>query len=161
MSKPWSSLAVASEPQKMVILHPSTGVPIKDKNGTEAFLLLHSTDDPCADEVRREMFNKVRPQQQRKGFRAGVTPTMDLDDAIEAQSSLLAALVAGWYLVDLDGNPILEDGPKVEGEEAKPYKFTNQRAREIFSARSMSWLREQADEFTNERTNFFKASESS
>lgn len=161
MSKPWSSLAVSSQPQKMVILHPSTGVPLKDKEGIESFLMLHSVDDPVADDVRREMFNKVRPQQQqRKGFRAGVTPTMDLDDAIEAQASLLAALTAGWYLVDPSGNPINES-VKNENDAPTPYKFTQARAKEIYTAREMTWLREQADEFTSERTNFFKASENS
>ena len=57
----------------------------------------------------------------------------------------MAALTAGWYLVDLKGNKI--DLP-----------FSQEGARELYNNPAVGWLRDQLDESTADRANFSQGS---
>lgn len=137
----FSGLELAvDQPARMTIVHPHTRQPLRDAEGYEAYIELHSMDSGAARKHRRAV------TQRRLALRGGGTAT---PEEIEAEGDeLLAALTAGWKLVGLDGSPI--DVP-----------FSEQNARELYHEPSLAWLREQVDQFVVVRANFSKASSSS
>jgi hypothetical protein len=136
MSK-FSGLALAVEkPQRMTILHPVTKKPLKDAKGNEAYLDLFSSDSDLARKHDRTVVKNRLSGGGRK-----ITP-----EEIEAATpDRLAALTAGWRLVDLTGLPI-------------DVAFSHDNAKELFSDPAMTWLRESALIFTEDRGNFLPAS---
>lgn len=140
MSKGWKKLGAASTAQRMVIVDPTTGVALKDKDGQEAFIDLYSLESPAIDDVRREMFDRAVTRSQRNSKRI-----MTLDESREQSADLLAAATAGWYLVDFEGEPI--DEP-----------FSKESARELYLDPDMTWLKEQVDDFVADKRNFIKRS---
>lgn len=122
---------------RMVINHPSTGMPIKDAEGNEAYIELHSSDSEIARKSQRDITTGRLRMRNR--------------DAIDAArleregTELLADLTAGWNLLSPDGDKI--DVP-----------FSRANAIELYSDRHMAWIREQVDAFVANRANFSKAS---
>ncbi len=136
MSK-FAALALEVEkPARMTIVHPVTREPLKDGEGNEAYIDLHSGDSAVA---RRQQQSIQRRRLASRGRK--VTLEEIESDALD----FLAALAASWRLVGLDGSAI-----------DVPFSTTN--ARELFGESSMAWLREQVDEFSADRANFSKAS---
>ena len=140
MSK-FASLALAVEkPARMVIVHPLTREPMLLPDKSEAFIDLYSGDSLVAQKHNRAV------QQRRLDMRRSSKITAQ---EIETETiELLAALTAGWRLVDLGGNPL--DVP-----------FTEQDARDLYAEPGLAWLREQVNVFAADRANFSKASSTS
>jgi len=138
MSSKFAGLAVnVGAPSRMVIINPMTDKPLADKNGKEAYIDLLSADNPEASKIDRAQTLAFKQQMRSGRFRD--------DDPIEEQVAKLQALTAGWYLVDLDGNPI--DVP-----------FSADAAKELYAAHEMAWLRRQAWVYVNDVANFTKRS---
>lgn len=140
MSK-FAALALAvDKPQRMVIVHPFTGQPLRAPDGTEAYIDLYSGDSEIARRHSRTV------QQRRIDMRRGGKVTVE---EIEAETvELLAALTAGWMLVGLDGQPI-------------EIPYSEQNARDLYAEPGLAWLREQVNAFAGDRANFSRASSNS
>jgi hypothetical protein len=122
---------------RRILLHPVTQQPLRDGEGREAYIDHYSRDS----EITRKHERAINRRRLAMRGRLKITP-----EEIEAEATeLLAALTAGWYLVDLTGNPI--DLP-----------FTPENARELYASPAVSWLREQLEESTADRANFSKGS---
>ncbi|MEP9389660.1 hypothetical protein [Mesorhizobium sp. KR9-304] len=136
MSK-FSGLALAVEkPQRMVILHPVTKQPLRDAEGNEAYLDLFSGDSDVARKHDRTVVKSRLSGGGRK---------VTAEEVEAATPDRLAALTAGWRLIDLAGQPI-------------DVSFSRDNARELYADPAMTWLRESAIIFTEDRGNFLPAS---
>jgi hypothetical protein len=138
MSK-FSSLGLAVDtPARLILRHPSTRQPIRDKDGKEAYIELLSSDSVAARD------HELETQNQR--LKSGVPRTAE---QIEADTiELLVRLTKDWYLVHYDGTPV-------------DVKFTEADARELYSVRSTAWIARQVRDFLDNQGNFFKASSTS
>ncbi len=125
------------EPYRLVLVHPVTRQPMRDSEGNEAYIEHYSSDSEIAKKYQRS----VQRRRLAMRGRAKITP-----EELEAEGvELLAALTAGWYLVDLKGNKI--DLP-----------FSQEGARELYNNPAVGWLRDQLDESTADRANFSQGS---
>lgn len=123
--------------ERMFITHPITLEPLVDRDGKPAYVDVYSNDSE-----RARAYNRKSAQRRldMRG-RAVVTAVM-----IETeQFGLLAELTAGWYLVDLAGDPV-------------DLAFSTLAARELYSDPEMTWLKDQVDTFAGSRANFLKPS---
>jgi hypothetical protein len=133
------SMAVwVDEPEKMVIKHPVTELPLRDKEGKEAFLMLLGTDSKAAHKHRREATARFLAKRNRN------TGTPEEIDASAVEQ--LVALTKGWHLVNFEGEVI-------------DHAFNEANARALYTSKQFAWLREQADAFIGDRANFLKSSE--
>ena len=83
--------------ERMTITHPISTEPLVDKSGKAAYLDLFS-----GDSERARSYNR-RSTQKRLDMRGRAVVSAA---SIESDNyGLLAEITAGWYLVDLDGNP--------------------------------------------------------
>src|SRR4029077_16440713 len=120
-------------PFRLTLLHSVTRQPLRDGEGREAYIDHYSADS----EIARKHQRAVQRRRLAMRGRLKITP-----EELEAEATeVLAALTAGWYLVDLQGNPI--DLP-----------FTQENARELYGNSAVGWLREQIDESAADRANF-------
>lgn len=127
-------------PSKMTINHPTTGQPLVDEAGNEAYLELLSADSEAAGQHEHEVLDRrLKPGRKNQP----TARSLEADDV-----ELWVRLCKGWHLVALDGRAI--DLP-----------FTQVNVKAIFGSRRMLWLKEQARSFINERANFSKTSSSS
>lgn len=134
MSK-FAALAVqADAPARMTILHPVTGEPLVDADGSPAWIDVHSADSAAAQKHHRAVQNRRLQSRARK-----ITA-----EELEAEGiDLLAALTAGWRLLGLDGTPL--DIP-----------CNRQNAAELYAEPSAAWIREQVNAFAADRGNFLR-----
>lgn len=131
----FESLELATdEVHRMVLVHPTTRQPLRDKEGNEAYIEHYSSDSDVARKVNRQI-----SRRRLKAGRNRITPEEIEADGIE----LLAALTKSWYLVDFAGNVL--DVP-----------CTQDNARKLYENSKTFWLREQLDESTADRANFSK-----
>lgn len=124
-------------PAEMEITHPVTGLPMRSADGSvTATVKIYSVDSPAAKQHQRASIDR------RLGKKSGQVTA----EAIEAeQVDYLVSLVAGWTLVDFDGNTLDLD--------SKP-----ETVRAVLSEPGMAWLRSQIDSFAGERANFMPTS---
>lgn len=128
------------KPFRLVLTHPISRQPLRDAEGKEAYID-HYSDD-C--EIARKHQRAVTRRRLNQRGRVKLTP-----EEIEAEAvELLAALTAGWHLVDLKGNRI--DIP-----------FSQEKAKALYANPAVSWLREQLDESASDRANFSQGSSTS
>lgn len=127
-------------PARMPICHPHTLKPLVDKDGQPAYLDLLSTDSEACIAYDR----KVAEERASNPIRAKIGPA----DLSEAGCRRLAHLARGWYLVDFDGNPILDP------DTGKPILFSEKNAYDLLSNHRMKWLQDQALIFLGDRANF-------
>lgn len=134
MSSKFGAMALDTEkPVRMVIRHPKTNLPLRDNDGTEAFIDLMSSDSDAAVKAKRTVTNGRLAMRNRSKLTS---------ERLETEAAeLLAALTKAWYLVGLDGSVV--DTP-----------CNHQNAVDLYTAPEMAWLREQVDEFTSDRANF-------
>lgn len=140
MSK-FSALALeVDKPSRMIVVHPVSRQPLRDKDGNEAHIELFSGDSEHARKHQRTVTRRRLAMRGRGKLSA---------EELEAEAiELLAALTTGWVLLDFDGNAI-------------DVAYSQDNARELYGDPGMSWLREQVDEFVADRGNFSKASSKS
>lgn len=124
-------------PFRLVLVNPVTRQPMRDAEGNTAYIDHYSADS----EIARKHQRAVQRRRLAMRGRMKITP-----EELEAEATeILAALTAGWYLVDLKGNVI--DLP-----------FSQDNARELYGNPAVGWLREQIDESTADRANFSQGS---
>ncbi len=138
MSNEFAGLEIAVDALfKLVLVHPKTRQPLRDKDGKEAYIEHYSSDS----EIARKHQRAIQRRRLAMRGRAKITP-----EELEAESvDILAALTASWYLVDLKGDKL--DIP-----------FSQETARRLYSSPAIPWIREQVDESTADRANFSQGS---
>lgn len=121
----------AEETQDMQVVHPVTGVPQVDDDGQPVIIKLIGMDSKLAqDTVKRRAERYMSTKSQKN---------ITVEAATEMSADLLAKMTKGW-------SGLTEGGEAIVFSEAK--------AKEIYIANS--WLREQVNEFVDNRANFFK-----
>ena len=125
------------KPSRMVILNPRDNMPMKDKDGKEAYVDVYSSDSDIGRKFTREITTaRLRTRN----------PNALTGDKLEGEKvDLLAALTAGWHLVNFVGDPI-------------DMECTRENARKLYSNNKMQWLADQVDSFAGTRANFSRAS---
>ena len=133
MSK-FAGLALGtSQAARMIIMHPITGQPLRQREtGAEAYLEMLSRDSDVARRCDRAATDK---QLRSRGRR------LTAEEIEGNQLEKLAKLTRGWSLVDLDGNPM-------------EVPFSEATARELYAEPSLAWLRDQAQAFSDDLGNY-------
>lgn len=139
MSK-FSGLGLAVEvPSRMTILHPVTRQPLRNALGEETYIDLLSASSSVA-RAHDRVTTDARIKMGNRRISA---------EEIEASiNERLALLTRDWSLATLDGDPI-----------DVPYSAAN--ARELYALPELSWLRDQALEFSGDVGNFRKGASQS
>ncbi len=132
------TVAVAETGAKMVVLHPATGVPLETEDGKPVFLVLAGEDSEKCRSARRAVANK-RLRAQTAGLRAQITRDEIENDNLE----VLVACTLDWGGVAL-------------GSAGADMTFNHDNARTLY--KRLPWLREQAEAFVADRSNFLKPS---
>lgn len=135
----FAGLALATDvAQRMTIIHPVTRQPLRRKDGTEAWIDLFSMDsDAWRSGLRAQQDRRLRLRSRANA------------EELEADATEMYAVVTkNWSLCTLDGEPL--DVP------CNPVN-----ARELYSMRALSWLRDQVDAFVADRGNFQRATSTS
>lgn len=125
------------KPSRMVLLHSATNMPIKDKQGKEAYVDVYSADSDIARKIKRE----IKTSRLRSRNPNALTGAKLEDEDVQ----LLAALTAGWYLVSpVSGEPI-------------DLEFSRENAIKLYGNHKAQWITDQVDAHAAARGNFFKA----
>lgn len=124
-------------PSRMVILSPRDSLPMKDKEGKEAYVDVYSSDSEVARKFRTEIKTSRLRLRNPNALNGEKLESEDIE--------LLAALTSGWYLVNFEGEPIDLD-------------CTRDNARKVYAKGSMAWLKDQVDQHAGNRANFSRAS---
>jgi hypothetical protein len=127
-------------PFRLTLVHPVTRQPMRDHDGNPAYIDHYSADS----EIARKHQRTIQRRRLAMRGRMKITPEELEGEAVD----ILAALTVGWHLVDLRGDVI-------------ELKFSQEDARDLYSNPAVSWLREQIDESTADRSNFSQGSSSS
>jgi|KBSMisStandDraft_5_1062788.scaffolds.fasta_scaffold1099441_1 hypothetical protein len=130
MAGKFAGLSLAEAPVKMTILNPTTGEPLKRRDGEECWIEGFASQSKRGQEIDRE--------QTTKALRRRV-PRMSARDLDEGVAEKLGKLTTGWSLALLDGTPIDE-----------PWSPEN--AIELFT--DTKWLRDQWASWVNDLGNF-------
>lgn len=137
-------------PARMTILHPLTRKPIAprtadNETGEPAWVELYSLDSARVRAHEERTANDMLAARRQVG-RAQLTPS----EIEEGGLDLLAVVVCGWRLLNLDGSA-----------PAEPFPCTPENVRGLLRLPGMRWLREQIDAFLADRANFAKPSSTS
>lgn len=131
-----STLDVAStgdKGQPLHLKHPGTGVGLIDEaTGKPVEIVLLSADSTTFTRLSHQQQNE-RIKKMRGRGKIATTSQEVLEDSIE----LLAAVTKSWSGIVLDGKPL----------ECSPAN-----AKALYTR--LPWVREQADDFVNDRVNF-------
>jgi hypothetical protein len=128
----------AEQGSTLEVKHPTTGRVLADGDGRAVTLTLAGADSQRARKAERFALNRRLRQGSRRGV--GVTADELDDDALD----LLSACTLAWSGFAVDGAE-LECNPE--------------NARRLY--RQFPWLREQAQAFVDDRSNFLRASPTS
>jgi hypothetical protein len=119
------------QPSRLTLLDKARQ-PYRGDNGRAAYIELYSADSDIARKHRRAV---TRKRLAMRG-RGKLTP-----EELEAEDvDLFVALTSNWDLVITD------------------VEFSQENARELYTNTHVPHIREQVDEFVNDRSNFSKAS---
>lgn len=121
-----------SDAETLHLCHPSTGVELVDEeDGTPVLIELHSSDsDVVRGAVRRFGNKKLNEKKGRK---------QSMEELEDSSAKILAAATAGW------------SGMRFGSDELE---FTKENAESVY--KDFPWIREQVEEFINDRSNFLK-----
>lgn len=125
------------KPARMIILDPRNNLPMKGKDGKEAYVDVYSSDS----EIARKFNRQIKTARLRTRNPNAITG----DKLEEEDVERLAALTSAWHLVAFDGETI-------------ELECTNENAKKLFANNKLQWLVEQIDTFAGSRANFSKAS---
>lgn len=128
------NLSVDPDNQKatMEVVHPTTFEPLTDEEGNQVTITLHGPDSTVLRTARRKWQNKQLSEGVKRR-KMNVSA-----EQIESQAmELLIVATAGWEYLAFGG----------EEPECTPANV-----RKLYT--ELPWLREQVDEFINERSNF-------
>lgn len=117
-------------PKRMTIINPVTRKPMADKNDNIAYIELYSSESDVFRNYRKRMVESLDPGKP-------LSP-----EDVEAQAAeMLVACTKSWFLVSPGGEPM-------------DYPFSVEAAKELYGARELVWLRQQADAFVSNVANF-------
>lgn len=128
-----SSLAATQEAQSLKLLHPSTGVELKDDAGKAFTIDLLSSD---TNSYKSEFNKLMKAAREQKGEQTA-------REAEEKACDMLAKITVGCYLV-MSG---------------KPLKFSVGAMKDLYFNPEFTWIREQVEAFIRDRGNFIQASQ--
>ncbi len=133
------SLAIDSEkPFEIVLRNPQTNQPLRDAEGTAAYVTVFGQDSAAAQKAKRDATQNALSRRNRQ---------MNATE-LEAQNiEFLTAVTTGWHLVNFDG-------------EVVDFPFSPANARKLYGTASFNWIKEQIDEAVGDRSNFLKKSAS-
>src|SRR3990167_1599187 len=106
------------KPSRMIVLDSATNLPMKDKQGKEAYVDIYSSDSEIARKFKREI--KTSRLRMRN---ANALSGQKLEDE---DVRLLAAMTTGWYLVSRTGEPV-------------DLEFTRENALKLYGNHKMAW----------------------
>lgn len=134
--------SAANEGRVMLVLHPSTRVPLKDAAGSEVWIRLRGKDSDAFIEAERKARERnIENLQNRVKFSAAEA------DRISAET--MAACTVEW-----SGVPT---GWVERSDDDAPIAFSPGAALKLYENPGVDWLFEQADKFVADRANFLKA----
>lgn len=139
------------KPSRMTVLDPATNLPMKEKDevdekgnvikeGRMAYVEVYSADSDIARKMKRE----ITTSRLRMRNPNSITGARIEDEGVQ----LIAALTAGWFLVNQKGEVI-------------DLACTRENAAKLYANNKMAWLYEQVDQHAGARGNFSKASSQS
>lgn len=136
MAGKFSALKLPTEtPSKLVFSHPVTGLPLADKDGNPAFMMVLSTDSKVSKDFDREVLDRRISRKLRP-----TSADMEAENLMKAAK--LVSAVPTWHLVDPGTlEPVNEP-------------CTEANAMELFS--ECPWMLEQVLEHSMNRANFSK-----
>jgi hypothetical protein len=126
----------AEEGAPMEVRNPVTQEPLLQDDGQPVTITLAGSDSDRFQRVQRHNLNR---RLKNSGRRGNVTLTAEELDAEKIET--LVACTISWSGIQRRGAPI---------------DCTPDNARSVY--KDFPWVREQADEFVNDRVNFLKAS---
>lgn len=131
----FDTVSVASKGAVMELLHPDTGVPLKDDDGTTVTITLQGADgEKFRDRQRRTFDDQLQGRRRRKSK----SPSPKSAEELESESvELLADLTVEWHGIGLDGASL-----ECSWDNA------------VAVYQRFPWIREQADAFVVDRGNF-------
>jgi hypothetical protein len=115
--------------QKMHLTHPVSGDRLKNDDGEDIVIYLYGSDSDRFRSAVRSFGNKR--------LNAKKNAKQSIEELEETTARILAIATAGWENIVLNG---------------KEVDYSEKNAFELY--KDYSWIREQADEFVNERSNF-------
>ena len=139
MTNLFAGMLLNTEASTKVVLKLPNGTTLKDVDGKEAYICVLSTDSKKATALR---------QASRDKRLAGEKSSAAQID--EDANDVLAQLTTDWYLVALDGKPIV-------GEDQKPLPCTTDNAKVLYSLLSASHWTDQVKIASGMRENFMPA----
>lgn len=123
-------------PYRREIIHPGTGLVLRDVDGNAAYVDVISGDSQKARTLQQSI------QSARTKLRPGQFLTAE--ELIAERAELMAGLTIGWNLLRLDGTPT-------------GIAFSADVAKQLYANPSCSFWLEQATEASNVRANFIPA----
>jgi len=116
-------------PQTLELLHPVEGTVLKSDKGQPLTITVYGSDSDEFRKVVRQFGNKRLNEKKNK--------KQTMEELEEMSARILSKVTVGWSNIVLDGETL---------------KFSEQAAFNLY--KEHSWIREQVDEFVNERSNF-------
>lgn len=127
-----ATLDTGADAATLHLKHPTTGQPLTTENGEPITISLVSADSERYRKAQRQIINERANSNSRK---------VDAGEIERSATRILIAAVASWQNIILDGDAL----------ECTPGNIAR-----VFNR--LQWVREQCDQFVNDRANFVKAS---
>jgi hypothetical protein len=120
------------KPQTMILSHPVDGTSLYSDDGEPISITIHSADSDKFRSVMRQFGNKRLNEKKNKKQR--------MEELEEVSARILAKVTVSW-------ENIVEEGKEITCTEENAFRLYM----------DYSWIREQLDEFVNDRSNFLKS----
>lgn len=133
----FSTVDSAAKGAAMEVLDPVTGNALREEDGSAVTITLLGADSPELRASERARLNKRLGKNIKQLSRTSLSAEQLEEEALET----LITATKGWKGISME-----QDG------EVKELKCTPENARMLYTR--LPWLREQADEFINDRANF-------
>lgn len=128
-----ADIKISLDAMECEIRHPSTGEVLMGKNGAFV-ILLHGEDSDVYKKHARRLLNARMNAGKKK---------MKVEDIEREALDQLVTLTAGWREIYWGG---------------KPFEYSEDAARELYSNGEYGWLRQQVESFISDRSNFLPKS---
>lgn len=118
-------------PQTMNLVHPVDGTTLKGDDGVPLSITVYGADSDQFRSIVRQYGNKRLNEKKNKKQR--------MEELEEMSAKILAKVTVSWH-------NIVENGEQLTCNEENAFKVYGE----------YPWIREQVDEFVNDRSNFLK-----
>lgn len=138
-------LEVTQAPFKVLLVNPITGADLivtsGDKEGEQAFILVHGYNSPAGEPFRKKALLKAATKGRSSGPSA---KDFDPDKLRQENADMLSALTEDWLICSLKG-------------EARDFECNRANARQLYSHEPTGWIVRQVLEALAEEANFIQA----